>query len=161
VPTPAFREISHERCRPSESVRQRSSSALDAEVDEAISLCGGDVRAALRATLLANAFLETEIGRLSEAVSAGFSRGKIAAGRSPGTARRKQADDGGSPMSVTYWPSFAPRMALPPARARNARTNSRQSGGLRPCRGMRRMPVHWRSNAPAIRTSAVMVMRLS
>jgi hypothetical protein len=28
---------------------------LDAEVDDAISLCGGDARAALRATLLANA----------------------------------------------------------------------------------------------------------
>ena len=31
---------------------------LEAEVDEAIATCGGDVRAALRATLIANAYLE-------------------------------------------------------------------------------------------------------
>ena len=31
---------------------------LEAEVDDAIATCGGDVRAALRATLIANAYLE-------------------------------------------------------------------------------------------------------
>lgn len=51
--------------------------SLEAEVDDAIALCGGDVRAALRATLLANAFLEAEVERLSDAVSAGFARGKV------------------------------------------------------------------------------------
>ena len=51
--------------------------SLDAEVDAAVALCGGDVRAALRATLLANAYLEAEVGRLSEAVSAGFARGRF------------------------------------------------------------------------------------
>ena len=39
---------------------------LEAEVDEAIALCGGDVRAALRATLVANAYLESEVERLSD-----------------------------------------------------------------------------------------------
>ena len=36
---------------------------LEAEVDDAIATCGGDVRAALRATLIANTYLETEIER--------------------------------------------------------------------------------------------------
>ena len=46
---------------------------LEAEVDDAIATCGGDVRAALRATLIAN----TEIERLTEAVSTGFARGRM------------------------------------------------------------------------------------
>src|SRR5712672_2901685 len=51
--------------------------SLEAEVDEAIATCGGDVRAALRATLIANAYLETEIERLTEATSTGFARGRL------------------------------------------------------------------------------------
>jgi hypothetical protein len=54
-----------------------AAATLEAEVDEAISLCCRDIRAALRATLIANAFLEAEVERLSEAVSAGFTRGRI------------------------------------------------------------------------------------
>jgi hypothetical protein len=50
---------------------------LEAEVEEAIALCGGDVRAALRATLIANAYLEAEIERLTEAISRGFARGRL------------------------------------------------------------------------------------
>ena len=34
---------------------------LETEVEEAIRLCGGDTRAALRATLVANAFLERRL----------------------------------------------------------------------------------------------------
>jgi hypothetical protein len=41
---------------------------LEAEVDAAIATCGGDVRAALRATLVANAYLESELERLTEAI---------------------------------------------------------------------------------------------
>jgi hypothetical protein len=51
--------------------------ALEAEVEEAIALCGGDVRAALRTTLIANAFLQAEVDRLADAVSPGFARGRI------------------------------------------------------------------------------------
>jgi hypothetical protein len=47
---------------------------VEAEVAEAIASCGGDVRAALRATLIANAYLEAEIERLTEAISTGFAR---------------------------------------------------------------------------------------
>jgi hypothetical protein len=50
---------------------------LEGEIDQAISLCGGDVRAALRATLIANAYLEAEIEHLTAAVSSGFARGRI------------------------------------------------------------------------------------
>ncbi len=50
---------------------------LEAEVEEAIALCSGDVRAALRATLIANAYLESELERLTEAISTGFARGRM------------------------------------------------------------------------------------
>jgi predicted Zn finger-like uncharacterized protein len=49
---------------------------LEAEVNEAIALCGGDVCAALRATLIANAYLEAEIERLIDTISTGLSRGR-------------------------------------------------------------------------------------
>ena len=50
---------------------------VEAEVDEAIATCGGDVRTALRATLIANAYLEAEIERLTQAISTGFARGRM------------------------------------------------------------------------------------
>jgi hypothetical protein len=50
---------------------------LEAEVEEAIATCGGDVRAALRATLVANAYLEAEVERLSDAISRGFARRRM------------------------------------------------------------------------------------
>ena len=57
--------------RPKEKSTEAESSApdLETEVDEAIRICGGDLRAALRATLFANSFLESEVGRLAEAIS--------------------------------------------------------------------------------------------
>jgi hypothetical protein len=54
-----------------------STPELEAEVDEATRMCGGDVRAALRATLVANAYLDAEVERLTEAVSTGFARGRM------------------------------------------------------------------------------------
>jgi hypothetical protein len=53
------------------------SEALESEVEEAIALCRGDVRNALRITLIANAFLEAEIDRLNAHISTGFARGRI------------------------------------------------------------------------------------
>jgi hypothetical protein len=50
---------------------------LEGEVDEAIRICGGDVRATLRATLAANAYLESEVERLIQAISTGFARGRM------------------------------------------------------------------------------------
>jgi hypothetical protein len=51
--------------------------AIEDEVQEALAICGGDAIAALRITLIANAFLEAEIDHLSAAVSSGFARGKV------------------------------------------------------------------------------------
>jgi hypothetical protein len=51
--------------------------AIEDEVQEAVAICGGDAIAALRITLIANAFLEAEIDRLSAAVSSGFPRGRV------------------------------------------------------------------------------------
>jgi len=39
---------------------------LEDEVQEALAICGGDAIAALRITLMANAFLEAEIDRLDD-----------------------------------------------------------------------------------------------
>jgi hypothetical protein len=50
---------------------------LEFEIQEAIDLCGGDARAALRATLIANAFLQAEVDRLVTTVSTGFARGRV------------------------------------------------------------------------------------
>jgi len=51
-----------------------SAALLEADVDEAIALCHGDARAALRATLIANAYLEAEVARLTDAIVTGFAR---------------------------------------------------------------------------------------
>jgi hypothetical protein len=50
--------------------------ALDEDVRAALAICGGDPIAALRITLIANAFLEAEVERLKAEVSSGFSRGR-------------------------------------------------------------------------------------
>jgi hypothetical protein len=49
---------------------------LDLAVDQAIAACGGDIRAALKAMIVANGYLETEVKRLQAAVSSGYARGK-------------------------------------------------------------------------------------
>ena len=51
--------------------------SLEAVVDDAIATCGRDVRAALRATLIANAYLEAELERLTEAISSSLARGRV------------------------------------------------------------------------------------
>ena len=59
-----------ERCEKSEAetgFKRRSTTPLPP----------AEVRAALRATLIANAYLEAEIERLTEAVSTGFARGRM------------------------------------------------------------------------------------
>jgi hypothetical protein len=47
---------------------------LEIKAQEAINLCGGNARAALRATLIANAFLRSDVDRLTAIVSTGFAR---------------------------------------------------------------------------------------
>lgn len=61
----------------SETTEFDPTTPLEIEVQEAIDLCGGDARAALRATLIANVFLQSEVDRLVATVSAGFARGRV------------------------------------------------------------------------------------
>jgi hypothetical protein len=50
---------------------------LEAAVDEAIAACDGDVRAAVRALILANDYRENEIAELMKAVSHAYTRGRF------------------------------------------------------------------------------------
>ena len=50
---------------------------LEAAVDQAIDACGGDTRAAVRALIVANNFLESEIAELTKAVSHAYTRGRF------------------------------------------------------------------------------------
>jgi hypothetical protein len=50
---------------------------LEAAVDDAIDACGGDLRATIRALIVANEFLETEVAELMKAVSHAYGRGRF------------------------------------------------------------------------------------
>jgi hypothetical protein len=50
---------------------------LETATDEAIAACGGDVRDALKALIVANEFLENEVCELMQAVSHAYVRGRF------------------------------------------------------------------------------------
>jgi hypothetical protein len=50
---------------------------LEAAVDQDIAACGGDMRSTIRALIVANEYLETEVGELMKAVSHAFVRGRF------------------------------------------------------------------------------------
>ena len=50
---------------------------LEVAVDQAIAACGGDTRAAVRALIVANNFLESEMAELKKAVSHAYTRGRF------------------------------------------------------------------------------------
>jgi hypothetical protein len=50
---------------------------LETAVDQAIAACGGDMRSTIRALIVANEFLETEVGELMKAVSHAYVRGRF------------------------------------------------------------------------------------
>jgi hypothetical protein len=54
---------------------------LEAGVEQAIAICDGNMRAALRAALIANSFLADEVERLTREVSLGFARRGISPAR--------------------------------------------------------------------------------
>jgi hypothetical protein len=54
---------------------------LEVAVGQAIAVCNGDVRAALRAALVANSFLMDKVERLTRAASFGFARGRTSPAR--------------------------------------------------------------------------------
>ena len=50
---------------------------LETAVEQAISACGGDMRATIRTLIVANEYLETEVGELMKAVSHAYARGRF------------------------------------------------------------------------------------
>jgi hypothetical protein len=50
---------------------------LEMAVNQAISACGGDMRATIRALIVANDYLESEVGELMKAVSHAYARGRF------------------------------------------------------------------------------------
>ena len=57
------------------------STELEAAVDTVVALCDGDQRAALRALVAANDYLNSEVERLQALISNGYARGRSAGGR--------------------------------------------------------------------------------
>jgi hypothetical protein len=62
---------------PSVSEPNRQDDGLEAAVDQAIAVCDGDPRAAVRALIVANNLLESEIADLKKAVSHAYTRGRF------------------------------------------------------------------------------------
>jgi hypothetical protein len=56
---------------------QSDADQLEAAADQAIATCGGDAREAVKALIVANQFLETDLEKLKAAVSMGYARGKL------------------------------------------------------------------------------------
>ncbi len=52
-------------------------SELEAAVNEAVAACDGDLRATIRALIVANHFLEQEVSELMKAVSHAYTRGRF------------------------------------------------------------------------------------
>jgi hypothetical protein len=50
---------------------------LEAAVDQAIAVCGGDQRATVRALIAANNLLESEMAELKKTVSHAYTRGRF------------------------------------------------------------------------------------
>jgi len=63
--------------QPLPNPEQSDTDQLEAAADQAIATCGGDVREAVKALIVANHFLETELEKLRAAVSTGYARGKL------------------------------------------------------------------------------------
>jgi hypothetical protein len=51
--------------------------ALEAAVDQAIAACHGDMRSTIRALIVANEYLESEVTELMKAVSHAYVRGRF------------------------------------------------------------------------------------
>ena len=62
---------------PMSSPNSEDDSGLEATVDQAIAACGGDLRATIRALIVANEYLEHEVSELMKAVSHAYARGRF------------------------------------------------------------------------------------
>jgi hypothetical protein len=56
---------------------QSDADQLQAATDRAIAACGGEAREAVKALIVANHFLETDLEKLRAAVSTGYARGQL------------------------------------------------------------------------------------
>lgn len=56
---------------------QADADRLEAATDDAIAACGGNARDAVKALIVANEFLETEVCELMQAVSHAYARGRF------------------------------------------------------------------------------------
>ena len=56
---------------------QADADRLEAAAEQAIAACGGDVRDALKALIVANEYLESEVCELMQAVSHAYARGRF------------------------------------------------------------------------------------
>jgi hypothetical protein len=79
--------------------------SLEAAVEQAIAICDGDVRAALRAALVANSFWADEVERLTRVASFGSARGRISpARRASAKLDRWREISAGSETDMPRWP---------------------------------------------------------
>jgi hypothetical protein len=72
VPRPGNRQMSSLPSASTEDI-----DTLEAAVDEAIAACGDDMRATIRALIVANDYLENEVSELMRAVSRAYVRGRF------------------------------------------------------------------------------------
>ena len=63
--------------QPLPNPEQSDADQLEAAADQALAICGGDARETIKALIVANHFLETELEKLRASVSTGYSRGKL------------------------------------------------------------------------------------
>ena len=61
----------------SPKLKSEESDELESAVDQAISACGGNMRATIRALIVANEYLESEVAELMKAVSHAYARGRF------------------------------------------------------------------------------------
>jgi hypothetical protein len=60
---------------------QLDADQLEAAADQAVAACGGDAREAVKALIVANHFLETDLEKVKAAASMGYARGKLIVNR--------------------------------------------------------------------------------
>ena len=56
---------------------EQGADELETAIDQAIAACDGDMRATIRALIVANNYLESEVGELMKAVSHAYVRGRF------------------------------------------------------------------------------------
>jgi hypothetical protein len=61
----------------SSEANEQDADGLEAAVDHAIAACDGDMRSTIRALIVANEFLESEVSQLMKAVSHAYVRGRF------------------------------------------------------------------------------------